>query len=205
MTKKMDLFLSFLAMILISSSSHAWDTSWPRESEMGGLPEMCLPLPFMGGRGGTYDLNSPIWQKWKPVLGDGYDHTHHYCNGLNMVRRADKAFGKPDDKHGYINQAIGEYTYVITHAPETYALIPEIFLQRGRAYLRLKDSGKAILDFQKAIKLKPSYAAPYSALIDLYIEQGRIKEAKETLAEGLEIMPDSKSLIRRQKQLMPGK
>lgn len=203
--KKIDLFLSFLAMILINSPSYAWDTSWPNASEMGGLPEMCSPLPFMGGRGGTYDLNSPVWRKWKPILGDGYDHTHHYCNALNMVRRADKAYGNLDDKRGYINQAIGEYTYVISHAPESFALMPEIFLQRGRAYLRQKEFNKAILDFHQAIKLKPTYTAPYNALIDFYIEQGKINEAKEILAEGLERRPDAKSLIRRQKQIMGNK
>lgn len=175
----------------------SYDASWPSQKDMLGLPEYCKPLPFMGGRGGNYATQMPEWQKWEPMLGETYKHTHHYCNGLNFIRRADRAIGNSNDVRLLLKLATNEFSYVIERAPESFMLLPEMLTQRARVYLRLNEIGKAIMDFNAAIKVGPTYAPAYAGLIDLYVDLKNIKEAKKVYEAGIKEIADSKALARR--------
>lgn len=190
------LFVPVLVMLLIGplQSVYAYNASWPNEEEVWGLPEYCRPLPFIGGRPGTYDLSSPIWQKWYPLLGEGYKHTHHYCSGINLTIRSYRALGDMKEVRGYLEHALKEFDYVLFHSPRDFILAPEILMQRGRAFMRLKEMKRASRDFQTAIELNPQYMPPYAELIDLLIQGGDKKAAKELYEKGIQIKPDSPAM-----------
>lgn len=170
--------------------SHAYDPSWPRESELPLLPPYCKAKLFD-------KPDSPEYASWEATLGTGFEHTHHYCAGLNFVNRANRTFGNKSDQAQLLIQSINEFNYVLKHAPQTYVLMPEILLQKGKALVRLQKKGEAIQEFQNAISLNADYPAAYAALSDQYKDMGNSAEAKKTLQQGLARLPDSKLLLRR--------
>ena len=176
--------MAFFSWFAIGSqSAFAWDTSWPSAQDLGVLPPYCKAL-LVGGAG------SPEYAHWANIMGDGFGHSHHYCTGINYLRRALRP-GTPQDKRGYYTQAITEISYVIDKAPRTYVLYPEMLSERGTAYARLKQTGKALADFEQAISIKPDYGRAYLRLSDLYMELNQPKEAKKVLQTAHEQVPQS--------------
>lgn len=184
----------------LASHAVAYDDKWPSEDEAGILPEYCRPLPFIGGRPGTYDTSNPVWLKWYPLLGEGYKHTHHYCSGLNFIQRSYKVRGDTKLIRNYLTRAVNEFEYVLSHSPRDFILAPEILTQRARTHVRLKDRRKALKDFQTAIKLNPEYMQAYAGLIDLLLEIRKKNEAREVYEAGVKIKPESPALKQFEKQ-----
>lgn len=190
------LFVSIIVLLqfIPFHSVLAYDNSWPTEEELWGLPEYCRPLPFIGGRPGTYDMSSPIWRKWYPLLGEGYKHTHHYCNGLNFTNRSYRVRGDSIEVRSLLKSAVKEFDYVLVHSPQDFVLAPEVLAKRARAYVKLKDRTRAVQDLQTAINRNPEYMPAYADLIYLLIENGKMPEARKLYDEGIKIKPDSTSL-----------
>ena len=182
--------LLFAALCCGPAISHAYDPSWPSVSDLPLLPPYCKAKLF-----DTAD--SPEYAKWEATLGAGFEHTHHYCAGVNFVNRANKTFGNKSEQAQLLIQALNEFNYVIKHAPATYVLIPEIHVQKGRVLVRLKKNAEAIQEFHRAIELNADYVAGYTALSDQYKDMGSPGEAKQVLQKGLARLPDSKALLRR--------
>ncbi len=145
--------------------------------------------------------NAPEVQKWVSILGEDYVHIHHYCLGLNFVNRANRSFGNQSDTTYLLRKAEGNLIYVVKHTKESLVLLPEVYVQLGKVYVRQGKGGEAGAQFQKAIKLRDDYSPGYAALSDMYKGNNNRAEALRVVEEGLKHAPDSKSLKRRLQEL----
>ena len=98
------LALSALLSAMLSVATHA--AEWrPTASELAFLPAYCKD---------RYDGNfKQSKAKWA-ILGDGFNHIHHYCNGLRYLDRAYAAMGgDKQDRDYYLTVAVNEIDYVL--------------------------------------------------------------------------------------------
>ncbi len=67
----------------------------------------------------------------------------------------------------------------------------DLYLQRGKVYLQLKDFEAAISDGQRAMKLDSLKDAPYLFLTDAYFYSNKTRQAKEILERCVKNVPTS--------------
>ncbi|HMF52151.1 MAG TPA: hypothetical protein VK603_26065 [Candidatus Saccharimonadales bacterium] len=136
-------------------------------------------------------------QRWSSILGETFHHMHHYCWGLMKSNRGVLLARDEQSRRFYLNDSIGEFDYVIAHAPPGFVLLPEFFMKKGENLIRLGQHGSGILQLLRAIELKPDYWPPYAALSDHYKKTGDLKNAREVLQKGLSASPDATVLKER--------
>ena len=173
------------------ASIYAYD---PREVAM--LPRYC---PYTQGfrdhvRGGN---NPTEIQRWSSMLGQTFDAMHHYCYGLIKTNRGVILAPNEQSRRFYLNDAIGEFDYVLDHAPPDFVLLPEILMKKGENLIRLDQVGSGNQQLLRAIELKPDYWPPYAVMSDYYKKKGDLKNAREVLEKGLSASPDAKALKER--------
>jgi hypothetical protein len=75
---------------------------------------------------------------WKQRLGsDTFVHLHHFCFGLNFINRAKFSMVKYNKRY-YLNQAVGEFAYVLKNWPANSPLRPEAEARAREVQLILK-------------------------------------------------------------------
>ena len=136
-------------------------------------------------------------KRWYKLLGQAFNHMHHYCLGLMKTNRAIILARDEHTRRFYLNDAIVEFDYVIDRAPASFALLPEILMKKGENLIRLGQVGSGNLQLQQAIELRPDYWPPYAVISDYYKSQGDLKNAREVLEKGLSASPDAKALKER--------
>jgi tetratricopeptide (TPR) repeat protein len=170
------------------------------QEELLALPRVCLAQKFVNAlwlRTRVVPLEEQ--RAWEQRLGEkDYSHFHHYCGSLIYMKRGNAAKTKTE-RQGFYRRAITSFEYFQRNASRSFPLMPEVDLQKGLALRLVGEDGRAASEFLDAISLKPNYTPAYSALIDLYLDLGDVRSAKETLRLGLERAPDSKIL--RQKEI----
>ncbi len=189
--------ITALAAFLVFWTNTTFAASyWPStEAEFSKLPPYCKAR---AGKGKGLAVSDYEIQKWKQKLGPGFLHVHHLCAALNFNIIYPGTTDKPA-----LKVIVKELDYVQRHAPADFPLHPLVSLERGKFLLRLDLVTEAILEFQKAIKFKPSYTPPYAELSDYYAETGQTEEAISILKEGLKHSPRSRRLKRRLSKLIP--
>ncbi len=177
------------------SSVTAYD---PREVAL--LPKYCIYTQLFRQHvpGGN---DAEQLQAWRAIMGATFEAMHHYCFGLMKTNRAMLHGLNRDQRRFYLTDALDEYDWVLTRAPNDFILLPEIFVKKGVNLVRLDKGPIAILQFERAIELKPDYWTAYGELSDFYKQQGNIAGARETLERGLVHSPDSPGLKRRMTEL----
>lgn len=133
-----------------------------------------------------------------------FNDLHHYCYGLMKVNRAILLSRDPTTKRFYLNDAVGEYDYVILRAKPDFLLLPEVLTKKGEALLHLGRGSPAVFEFERAIELKPDYWPPYARLADYHKDRGETEKARAVLEAGLQAAPDTKALQRRLAELDAG-
>ncbi|MGC2048957.1 MAG: tetratricopeptide repeat protein [Gallionella sp.] len=187
------LWFSYSLIFIPAVPAFATETDWAKDSEISSLPQYCQArLRKKHG--------SPEYKTWEGILGPNFVHTHHFCNGLNLINRYYKALNQYD-RHFYLNAAIKEFDYMINHAAPTYSLMPEVYLNRGFALSKLHRDGEAIVDLMKALKLTPRSPRSYITLADFYADRKLTDKALATVTEGLKYIPKSNLLQRRYEEL----
>lgn len=134
------------------------------------------------------------------VLGPDFMHYHHFCYGLMLVRRANTT-DQPQWRLSVYNEAVNNFEYVIRNAKSSFALLPEVHLQKGLALRLLSNHSAAAREFFNALRSKPSYTPAYAALIDYYLDLGNPAEARKMLETGLKHAPGSKLLAEKRKAI----
>jgi tetratricopeptide (TPR) repeat protein len=71
--------------------------------------------------------------------------------------------------------------------------MPEILTKKGQSLIRLGKGPQAVVEFERAIELKPDYWPPYVAMSDFYKDSGNIKKAREVLEKAVSAAPDAKT------------
>ncbi len=135
--------------------------------------------------------------RWKSILGQDFINVHHYCQGLNFIKRAYSSLNT-NARNYNLQNAINNFNYMFSHLiNKKFVILPEIYLNVGKAYSLEGDSKNAILSFSKSISIKRNYALAYAAMSDLYSDLGDKKRAKLYLKKGLAASPHSRILQRR--------
>jgi tetratricopeptide (TPR) repeat protein len=183
--------LFFLALALNTTSSYALDPWIPTDSEMASLPAFCKA---------RFNEGSPEYKQWESSLGRDYGHTHHYCAGINFLNRYYRSRSK-QGKSLNLNNARGNFDYMVEHAAPTYSLMPDVYSNLGTVYSLMNQPAQAITHFSKAIALDPRQPKAYNALGDFYVRIKQPAKALEIVTEGLRHNPDTKSLQRRYTEL----
>jgi len=182
-----------LLILVVFSPAFATETGYPTDKELRSLHPYCTALI----RGGS---QSAEYKHWAGIVGPGFGHGHHLCQGLNLINRYYKATSAYDRKY-YLGASLPEFGYMITHAEPTSSLMPEVYLGRGTALWKLGRNSEAIKDLLKALELNPKYPRTYATLVEFYMEKKLKAKALDTLTEGLKHIPDSKMLQRRYVEL----
>lgn len=90
-------------------------------AELQLLPEGCKAKLDTALR-----TNQQLQDQWANRLGpDTWRHLHHYCHGLKFMNRANFTFDNAD-KRFYLQSAMGEFEYVITHVPSNSPILAEV-------------------------------------------------------------------------------
>lgn len=179
--------LMVLVGALASTAAHAIKLT---DADLARLPEYCTARLKNTGE---YNL-------WVQRLGRDFDHTHHYCFGLNDLNRYYESRTARDKKFNLKN-AVGNFTYMVTHANQTYSLMPEVYMNRGLAFSLMKRNAEAVQDMNKALELNPNLVKAYSYLADFYSGINLKDRALRVIADGLRHNPDTTSLQRRYREL----
>lgn len=177
----------------VPTTVFAIETGYPTDLELASLPQYCHAKL-------RKNQGDPEYEKWRGILGLDFMHTHHFCQGLNLINRYYKASSESDRKH-YLKSAIDNFGYMVTNAAPTYSLMPEVYINRGTALSKFGKNSEAMVDFRKAIELNPRWAKAYTILADFYVEKKLQGEALATITEGLRYVPNSKMLQRRYVEL----
>jgi hypothetical protein len=169
--------------------------------EVALLPPYCAHTQSFRDRlpGGR---NPDEIKRWGSIMGEEtFNGMHHYCWGLMKTNRALFLARDQRFRRFYLEDAIGEFDYVIRIAPPDFVLLPEILTKKGENLIRLGQAPLAIPELQRAIELKPDYWPPYAAISDSYKGTGDLNKAREVLEKGLSASPDAKALQRRLAEL----
>lgn len=168
----------------------------PTPAEIKSWPQFCQDRWKYGD-----NRKSSVVEKWRSVLGDDYEHLHHYCLGLNYVNRANRSWNNKKNMTYFLSKAERNMNYMISHTKASFVIRPDIHIELGKVYVRQKKIGDAVAQFQNAIRLRKDYSKGYVALSDLYKNNNNRSEALKVIEEGLKYSPDSRSLKRRLKKL----
>lgn len=176
-----------LGMALFGSANGA-EPFAPTPSERVLLPEYCQDR-----------LANKNFKKWGTVLGDGYNHIHHYCFALNFINRAKaKVRDVPGRKHA-LQSASNNLDYVMERTDDKYVLAPDFHIARGEIRMMQGDMVEAQLSFTRATELKPDYPKGWLALSDLFQRSNRHDQARQALEEGLRFAPEKHKDFMRKK------
>lgn len=196
------LFVSwFLILLSITSPCSALkDVQFPNtEEEFARLPGFCRARLRPNESEQQVNL-------WKQRIGDAcFMHVHHYCLALNIMNFTQTVASKAD-RETYLQRAFkGGFDYMWGNAGPKCGLMPEIFVNKGRAFLMIDKPYQALEAFRKAIELNQRYVPAYVELAGLYTKSGQTDTAKTILEYALKVDPNSKSIQRRLADLEGGK
>jgi tetratricopeptide (TPR) repeat protein len=174
---------------------------WNSEASLAQLPAYCRARAS-NMKGPRTPVGPAEVARWKAALGNGWIHTHHYCNGLHHMNLANREYDRAK-QNLLLQGAVKQFDYMQRQAQQSFVLQPEISLMKAKALLRLGDPATAIQELKKALQLKKNYAPAYAAWSDYYKKQDDDTEARRILEEGLKYAPTSKGLRRRLAELGP--
>jgi tetratricopeptide (TPR) repeat protein len=113
------------------------------------------------------------------------------------MRRAAKPGGDKFDYH----RAVDNLNYVIRNADPSFALLPEVYFQKGNVLGGLGDREAAVSEYQNALRARADYTPARAALVQLYLDLGDVEAARAALEEGLKHDPSSKTLAEKKSAL----
>lgn len=134
------------------------------------------------------------------LLGEQFKNSHHYCAGLNFLRRYYRNPSGPDAR-SFLHMAVNEFTYMIEHLVPNSSLAGHSYLARGKAHMLAGEDSLALKDLREAVRYNPRLSAAYAAWANLLAKLGLTADAAKVLRQGLEQRPGSKLLKRRLTQL----
>ncbi len=173
---------------------------WPLDDEVPFLPRYCWARRQIQGKkleSLPGDIRAEVLQ-WQNFFGKNvFGHMHHYCAGLNRMRRywlSVELEGKRVDESGNLTggqratlkAAIREFEYVQGYWKKwNKELYYEALVQKATAEWQLGEVQKALQELFEAIKVRSTYPQAYLLLSKIAEEKGDLKEAVEILELGL--------------------
>ncbi len=190
-SKNCMLVLFAVALAGHSAVAAKLETSYPTDAEISALPAYCHAKL-------RASKTSTEVQHWKSVLGKDYVHVHHLCAARAFLIRANRM----DENRGfYLNSALDNLDYMISHASQTFILMPEILYYKGYIYYKKKEYPQAVKFSEESIRNNKKYIKPYLLLADIYLKQNDIHNAEKIIKKAKELFPKSRAVKRRIKKL----
>lgn len=88
----------------------------PTAAELKSLPAACVT---------RLTGDDAMKDRWVQKIGwNNFLHLHHYCFGLNFINRAKFTIDKKNKRY-YLDQAVGNFAYVLKNWPADSPLRPE--------------------------------------------------------------------------------
>ncbi len=166
--------------------------------------ELAMLPPYCRNMQGFPGYHGPEGDRWRSMMGNDYEHIHHYCRGLRDVIFATSALPNATQRRFLWPRAVSEYDYMINNARCTLPLLPEIHFKRGEALVVLGRLAEADAAFARARALKPDYWPAYVAWADQLMSLKLNDRARDLLLEGLRHLPESPELLGRLARLPDG-
>ena len=163
------------------------------EGELALAPSYCQDVQGIKW-GDQYSNTSPRAAHWVALMGKTFWAMHHYCWALIHIQRSSAAGLSPQVRQRMIQEAIGDYDYVIQNATPNFVLLPEIYLRIGEAQVLANNPAAAMDAFATARKIKADYWPAYVRGAEVFERLGMKAKAKSLLENGLQRMPDEPAL-----------
>ena len=181
-------------LLMVPLSSVAYPSNRTK-GEVAALPQFCWATQDISGYGDQHSAHPDAWH-WVSIMGSTFWDMHHYCGALIAIMRGEKA--DPFTRRALYESAVHDIDYSINQgikkAGMKFILLPEMFCKRAEVLLRLKRDPEATQSYLKAIEAKPEYWPAYAGLARYYQVRGNFDTAREFAEQGLEAVPDSKTL-----------
>ncbi len=90
-----------------------------------------------------------------------------------------------------------QYEHALRHFQQVLEINPNylnVWFHIGKIHQALGDEPASIAAFEQAIKLQPNISDNYTELVDIFIQSGRIDEARTVINQGLTVLPNSAHL-----------
>jgi tetratricopeptide (TPR) repeat protein len=184
-----------LGTLAISVSFKAGADYPHTREEFVKLPEYCRARYAVTAEGGVTGSTQAEYEKWKQIVGQDFNSTHHFCAGINEFNHAlllaDKA-----QRRAEFTQLLGRFDKYLTELaePGTWVLKPEYFFYKARTYEELGMDQEAASNYQKILKINPRHIPSIQRLAALYAKAGQKTVAVQILQYGVQVNPNSKSL-----------
>lgn len=168
------------------------------EGQWALLPAWCRdtqdsPEAFRAGV--SWDRN-PNAQQWIALMGSDFQHMHHYCRGLRYELMLTSLVDlNPRERIALNERVIDEMEYIIKNCRPTMPLMPEAFLKKGEAHVRLNQLPDAQAAFEISRKLKPDYWPAYTRWAEVLIGLRQLEAARSLLEVGLSHAPNQPELV----------
>lgn len=196
--KSVTAWVGLVLVLAFSPNSRASDDGWdPLMISM--LPPYCKYSAIYSQRLGVRDAEQHKY--WRQVVGPGFAHIHHYCNGLRQTNMALLRTRDKRERRSLLTISINEFDYVIRNVKEDFVLLPEILTKKGENLIRIGRGSESIEVMESAMRIKPDYWPPYAHLGDYYKAMGERDKARTVLERGLARSPGEEALVSRLKKL----
>lgn len=163
--------------------------------------EVSVLPPFCQAKFGYMTSPQEVARWQNAVGGEGWEHIHHYCQGLINTNQALFSTRSPQEKQLLLKASVDEFNYMIANTSSKFVLLPEILMKKGENLIRLNRAPEAVEPLQRAIELKPDYWPPYAVMSDYFKSRKDNAKAREWLEKALAIAPNSQSLRTRWAEL----
>lgn len=159
------------------------------------LPEYCAVRTRLG-----IDNSKPKVVYWKGVMGQTYDHLHHYCRAQKYLNCGKLEVDKKE-RSECLARALDQFDYVLERMSNNFPLEPEVHVLKGDTLYLLGRTGDAMSEYNQAIAIKPDYLKSYRNEAKMLQEIGQIPQAIAVIEQGLKVKPRSRSLTRMLEEL----
>lgn len=170
------------------------------QEELHSLSQLCLSQRFI-----NEELDAPAvpeperaHEQLEAKFGHSFIHYHHYCWAVLYARRAERLAAESRFNYGRV---VDNLDYVIRNSDPDFALLPDVYVQKGEALDELERRAEAEAAYRNAIHAKVDYVPAYVALAQHYIEARDVDAARRTIEEGLKYDPSSKTLAEKKAAL----
>lgn len=189
-----DRFALFALLLITANLSVAQSLDYPGRRSTFTPGELAVLPPYCSNMQGFAGYEGPEGDRWRSMLGDDFQHFHHYCRGLRDVYFVRNAVVTPQQRKFLWERSINEYEYMIRNSKPTMVLLPEIYFRMGESFVALGRLAEAQMAFENSRRLKPDYWPAYTSWIDELLKLKQYKAARELTEEGLKHLPDSPEL-----------
>lgn len=198
MTGYRKLFYDYILGILVAlatGNTFAAGLKDISDAEWALLPKYCIHTQSYKGH------VQPHIARWEAVMGPTFFHMHHYCWALLKYRRYESSQASSQQKLYYLEEAHGDFLYVVNNAEKDFVLLPEIFTWLGRTQIRMRRFADAEKSLAQARTIKLDYWPAYFHWAEYLQSAGRKADALALVKVGLQHSPNAKALLAQYRSL----